>query len=215
MHPADATIQEIEWSSSDPTVASVDYSGQITGITAGICKIYATSSDGNNIIGVCRVTVKETVPATAISINSKKITMLPGQTRGLTARIKPSRSTESMYWVSGDTSIATVSSNGVITAKGQGITEIYCISNESGVESSCEVIVLALNATFITIGQYDTYDLDVFGSTENIKWYSNNKRVATVSTSGQVIARMPGRTTITAKVNGKILYCTITVTTIY
>lgn len=215
VHPADATIQEIEWSSSDPTVASVDYSGQITGITAGICKIYATSSDGNNIIGVCRVTVKETVPATAISINSKKITMLPGQTRGLTARIKPSRSTESMYWVSGDTSIATVSSNGVITAKGQGITEIYCISNESGVESSCEVIVLALNATFITIGQYDTYDLDVFGSTENIKWYSNNKRVATVSTSGQVIARMPGRTTITAKVNGKILYCTITVTTIY
>ena len=95
------------------------------------------------------------------------------------------------------------------------MTEIYCISDETGVESSCEVIVLAMNATFITLGQYDTFDLDVFGSTERIRWYSNNKRVATVTTSGQVVARMPGTTTITAKVNGKILYCTVTVTTIY
>ncbi len=215
VYPADATIQEIEWSSSDPNVATVDYSGQITGVSKGICKIFATSADGNNIIGVCRVTVKETVPATGIVINSKNITMLPGQTRALTARIKPSRSTEGVYWVSGDTSIATVSADGVVTARGQGMTEIYCISDETGVESSCEVIVLAMNATYITLGQYDTFDLDVFGSTERIKWYSNNKRVATVSTSGQVVARMPGTTTITAKVNGKILYCTVTVTTIY
>ena len=215
VYPADASIQDIEWSSSDPTVATVDYNGEITGITKGICKIFATSSDGNNIVGVCRVTVKETVPATGITINSKNITMLPGQTRALSARIKPARSTEGIYWVSGDTSVATVSADGVVTARGQGMTEIYCISDETGVESSCEVIVLAMNATFITLGQYDTFDLDVFGSTERIRWYSNNKRVATVTTSGQVVARMPGTTTITAKVNGKILYCTVTVTTIY
>ena len=215
VYPADASIQDIEWSSSDPTVATVDYNGEITGITKGICKIFATSSDGNNIVGVCRVTVKETVPATGITINSKNITMLPGQTRALSARIKPARSTEGIYWVSGDTSVATVSADGVVTARGQGMTEIYCISEETGVESSCEVIVLAMNATFITLGQYDTFDLDVFGSTERIRWYSNNKRVATVTTSGQVVARMPGTTTITAKVNGKILYCTVTVTTIY
>ncbi len=215
VYPADASIQDIEWSSSDPAVATVDYNGEITGITKGICKIFATSSDGNNIVGVCRVTVKETVPATGITINSKNITMLPGQTRGLSARIKPARSTEGIYWVSGDTSVATVSSDGVVTARGQGMTEIYCISDETGVESSCEVIVLAMNATFITLGQYDTFDLDVFGSTERIRWYSNNKRVATVTASGQVVARMPGTTTITAKVNGKILYCTVTVTTLY
>lgn len=215
VYPADASIQDIEWSSSDPAVATVDYNGEITGITKGICKIFATSSDGNNIVGVCRVTVKETVPATGITINSKNITMLPGQTRALSARIKPARSTEGIYWVSGDTSVATVSADGVVTARGQGMTEIYCISDETGVESSCEVIVLAMNATFITLGQYDTFDLDVFGSTERIRWYSNNKRVATVTTSGQVVARMPGTTTITAKVNGKILYCTVTVTTIY
>jgi hypothetical protein len=139
--------------------------------------------------------------------------MLAGQTRTLTARIKPTKSTESIKWVSGDTSVATVSSSGVVTSRGQGSTEIYAISSETGVESSCEVIVLALNATYITLEQYDSYDLDVFGSTETIKWYSNNKRVATVTSGGMVVARMAGTTTITAKVNGKVLYCTVKVTT--
>lgn len=211
--PADATYKEVEWSSSDSSIATVDYSGEITGVKAGICKVYATSVDGNNVIGVCKVTVKPTVPATGVTINSKSITMLPGQTRTLTARIKPTKSTESVTWVSGDTSVATVSANGTVTARGQGNTEIYAISNETGVESSCEVIVLALNATYITLEQYDSYDLDVFGATQNIKWYSNNKRVATVTSNGRVIARMAGTTTITAKVNGKVLYCTVKVTT--
>lgn len=213
--PTDATNKSLTWSSSDPTVALVDFNGNITGISAGICKIYAVSDDGNNVTGECRVTVKETVPATGVVINSKSITMLPGQTRTLTARIKPSRSEETVRWVSGDTSVATVDSNGVVTAKGQGFTEIYAITSESSVESSCEVIVLAMNATYITLGQYDYYELDVFGSTEKIKWYSNNPRVATVTSAGKVIARMPGKTTISAKVNGKVLYCTVVVGRIY
>lgn len=209
--PADATNKDIEWSSSDESVAIVDQSGEIVGMKAGVCKIYAKSTDGNNIIGAIRVTVKATIPATAITINSKSITMLPGQTRKLSARIKPSKSTESVYWVSGDTSVATVGADGTVMAKGQGNTEIYAISNETGVESYCQVIVLALNATYVSLEQYDSYDLDVFGATEKIKWYSNNKRVATVSTNGTIIARMAGTTTITAKVNGKVLYCTVKV----
>lgn len=210
--PSNATYKEINWSSSDTSVATVDYDGEITGVKAGICKVYATSSDGNEIVGVCKVTVKPTVPATGVTINSKSITMLTGQTRTLTARIKPTKSTESVTWVSGDTSVATVSDTGVVTARGQGNTEIYAISNETGVESSCEVIVLALNSTYVTLEQYDSYDLDVFGATEKIKWYSNNKRVATVTTNGMIVARMAGTTTITAKVNGKVLYCTVKVT---
>ena len=210
--PADATYKDVEWSSSDTTVAIVDTFGEITGLKAGNCKITATAVDGSGVIGTCKVTVTPTVPATGITINSKSVTMLQGQTRQLTARIKPTKSTESVYWVSGDTSVATVSADGTVTARGQGNTEIYAVSTETGIESSCEVIVLALNATHVTLEQYDSFDLDVFGATERITWYSNNKRVATVTTNGQIIARMAGTTTITAKVNGKILYCTVTVT---
>lgn len=213
--PSNATYKNVEWSSSDTDIATVDSSGTIIGLNPGSCKIYATAVDGTEVVGVCNLTVTPTIAATSVVINSKSITMMPGQTRALTARLRPTNSTESVMWISGDTSVATVSSTGVVTAKGQGNTEIYAVSNETGVETSCVVNVLALNATYITLEQYDSYDLDVFGSTEKIKWYSNNKRVATVSSDGKVIARMAGTTTITAKVNGKVLYCTVKVNTMY
>lgn len=110
-----------------------------------------------------------------------------------------------------DPAVATVSANGVVTAVGQGNCEIYCISS-SGAEGVCELNVVGLNATSITIEQYDSYILDVYGATGTIKWYSGNSRIATVAQNGTVIARKPGKTTITAKVDGKLLYCTVIVT---
>lgn len=210
--PSNATFRDVDWSSSDSSIAKVDFNGTITGVKAGVCYVTASSTDGNNIQAKVKVTVKPAVPATSVVINSSSITMLPGQTRPLTARLKPTKSTDNIKWVSGDTSVATVDSNGNVYAKGQGVTEIYCIT-DSGMEDTCEVIVLALNATNITIEQYDYYNLDVFGATESITWYTNNARVATVS-NGKVIGRSVGTCIITAKVNGKVLYCTVNVTKI-
>ncbi len=209
--PGNATIRDIDWSSSNPEVASVDYNGEITGVSVGICYVYATSTDGNNIVGTVKVTVKKAMPATSVVINAKEVNLLPGQNRALSYRLKPSKSTDGISWVSSDTSVADVSSNGVVTARGQGNTIIYCIS-DSGVESECIVNVLALNSSSITLEQYDSYILDIFGCTDKIVWYTNNNRVATVTADGKVIGRKPGTTTIVAKVNGKILYCKVTVT---
>lgn len=209
--PSDATFTDVEWTSSDETVATVDFNGTITGLKSGICYVYATSTDGNKIQGRVKVTIKPAVPATGVTINTSEMVLLPGQTEAAKARLKPSKSTDSVEWISGDPCVATVDSNGVVTAKGQGQTEIYCVA-ESGVESSFTVIVLALNSSKVTIEQYDTYVLDVFGATDDIKWYTNNRRVATVDANGNVIGRSVGTTTITAKVNGKILYCRVTVT---
>lgn len=210
--PADATYTGINWKTSDSKVATVDYNGGVTAVSAGNCRVYAVSTDGNEIKGTTNVIVKPAVNATSVAISSSSITMLPGQSRKLAVRIKPSNTTESISWSSSDTSVASVDSNGTVTANGQGHATIYVTSSDTGLESTCEIIVLALNATYITLEQYDSYDLDVFGATEKISWYSNNKRVATVSADGKVIGRMAGRTTITAKVNGKVLYCTVVVT---
>lgn len=211
--PADATIKEIDWSSSNPEVAVVDYNGEITGVSAGICYVYAKSTDGNDIVGTVKVTVKRAVPATSIVINASSVTMFPGQTRPLSARVRPSNSTDNSMWVSSDTSVATVDGNGVVTARGQGNCIIYCVA-ESGVEDECEVNVLALNSTSITLEQYDNYILDIYGCTEKITWYTNNNRIATVDANGKVIARGVGATTIVARVNGKLLYCRVNVTKI-
>ena len=211
--PSDATFTEVDWTSSNVEVATVDFNGTITGVKTGICYVYATSTDGNNIQGIVKVTVKPAVPATDVVINTDEMVLLPGQTQAAKARLKPTKSTDGIEWITGDPTVATVDQNGIVTAKGQGETEIYCVA-DSGVESSFKVIVLALNSTNITVEQYDSYILDVFGATENIKWYTNNIRIATVDSNGKVIGRSVGKTTITAKVNGKILRCTVTVTKI-
>lgn len=207
--PNNATIKTIDWSSSNPDVATVDYNGMITGIQQGICYVYAKSTDENDVVGVIKVTVNKAIPATAVVINAKEVNMLPGQTRELSARVRPSRTTDSIKWVSANTSVATVSKDGVVTAKRQGNTEVYCIS-DSGVESVCEINVLAMSAFDITVEQYDSYFLDVHGATENIIWFSNNLRIATVA-NGKVTGRTPGTTTILARVNGQLLYCKVTV----
>jgi uncharacterized protein YjdB len=209
--PSDASIKNIEWSSSDESIATVDYDGGITGLSPGICYVYAKSTDGNNITATVKVTIRPVIAATAVRMSSGSLTLLPGQSSTLSYKLRPSNSTDTIEWVSSDPSVATVSSKGVVTAKGQGNCEIYCLS-ESGAEGVTEINVLALNASKITLEQYDSYVLDVFGSTGTIKWYTNNSRVATVSSSGTVIGRKAGTTTIMAKVNGKVLYCTVTVT---
>lgn len=211
--PSDATIKNIAWSSSDESIAIVDYNGGITGINPGICYVYAKSTDGNNITATVKVTIRPVVAATSVKISSGNLTLLPGQSSSLKYKLKPSNSTDTVEWVSSDPAVATVSSKGIVTAKGQGNCEIYCIS-ESGAEGVCQINVLSLSASKITLEQYDSHILDVFGSTGTIKWYSNNLRVATVSSNGTVIGRMPGTTTIMAKANGKVLYCTVTVTKI-
>lgn len=213
VNPPDATIREIRWTSSDESIAFVDLNGGITGVKAGICYVYATSTDGNNIVATIKVTVRPLIPATSVQIGSGSQTLLVGQNVSLKYRVRPSNSTDNVQWMSSDPYVATVNSNGVVTAVGQGNCQIYCVSS-SGAEGVCDINVLAMNATRVTVEQYDSYVLDVFGSTGNIRWYSDNLRVATVSNNGTVIGRKPGTTTITARVNGKILTCTVTVTKI-
>lgn len=209
--PADATYTGVKWKTSDSAIATVDNAGSVTAISAGSCTVSAISLDGNSVQGRITVNVKPFIKATSVVLSSTSLTMLPGQSRKVNVNIKPANTTESISWTTSDASVATVDGNGMVTARGQGTATIYAISSETGLESSCQIVVLALNATAITLEQYDSYDLDVFGCTEKISWYSNNKRVATVDANGKVVARMAGRTTITAKVNGKVLYCTVTV----
>lgn len=210
IHPSNASIKSVKWTSSNKAVATVDFNGVVTGQSPGTCYITATSRDGNRVKATCKLTVKAGVEASEVIINSRTITLIPGQTRTLQARIKPMNSTEYVRWVSGDTSIATVSKDGTVTAVGQGETEVYAISAYSGVETSCTVIVLAMNASSIRLEQYDSYELDVHGATGSIKWYTNDARVATVS-NGKVTARRIGRTVIVAKANGKTLRCIVNV----
>ncbi|AVK84463.1 hypothetical protein C3943_13220 [Lysinibacillus sp. B2A1] len=57
--PENATNKVIQWTSSDPEIASVDSNGNVIGKKAGKVTITATTTDGSNLSATAEVTVKE------------------------------------------------------------------------------------------------------------------------------------------------------------
>lgn len=210
--PSDASIHKIIWTSSDTSVAVVDNTGKVTGVKEGVCKITATAQDGAGAFDTCEVTVTKTIRATSITVNPEDATMIVGEGRQIYARMKPTNTTEVYSWVSSDDSVVTVDENGYVKAVGTGSATVTAVTDISGIEGSFRVTVIALNATKITLEQYDSYDLYLDGTDAGVTWYSRNKRVATVNARGQVIGRQAGTTSIVARVDGKRVVCEITVT---
>lgn len=68
-----------------------------------------------------------------------------------------------------------------------------------------------LSRTKMTMCMSDTQKLKVEGSSKKVTWSSSNKKVAKVSSKGDVKALKAGKATITADVAGKKLKCKVTV----
>lgn len=78
----------------------------------------------------------------------------------------------------------------------------------------CQVTVTSnvkLSASKLTLKAGKSKKLRVYGATTSVKWSSNKKKVATVSSTGIVSAKKKGTAVISAKVNGKTLKCKVTV----
>lgn len=216
VEPADASVKKLEWTSSDPTVAKVYDDGDVEAVGVGRCKVYATSTDGNNVVAECTVIVKQIVSATSVTINSHEILMLTGKVRTLTARLFPINSTETVKWVSSDTSVVVVDSNGQITTVGPGSCQVTAYTTYGTIQDTCTVYSMAISKSSTVLEQYDTFNLYVDGapSTAAVSWRSSNPRIATVTQRGIVTARMPGECTISATVDGKTVTCNVTVRSI-
>ena len=173
--PADADNKEVEWSSSDEAVAVVgDFFGTITVMAKGYgtCTITATAKDGSGVKGECQVTIAQLV--TSITINPATLTLEPGKTQTLKATIQPSDATnKAVTWTSSNTSIATVSTSGKVTAKAVGTCTITATAKDgSGVKGNCKVTVkeTGINGhAFVEIG--------------GLKWATMNVGATTVAGS--------------------------------
>ena len=141
--PSDATNPIINWSSSNPNVATVDTNGIISSIAVGNTTITATTTDGTNLSAMCQVTVQKQL-ATSITLNENHLVMHIGETFQLIADIQPDNTSNKMLtWSSGNPSIASVTNNGLVTATTDGTTYVKASTTDgSYLSTNCTIEVL-------------------------------------------------------------------------
>ena len=124
--PLNATDQSIAYRSSNPAVATVSSNGTVKGISAGKATITLVAGDITETITV-RVIIKEKT----ISLNQTYIVLKPNATFSLKATVLPQNATyRAVRYKSLDEKIATVTTDGIITAKSCG-TGTITISSEN------------------------------------------------------------------------------------
>ena len=134
--PSDAENKKVTWKSSNKKVATVDSKGKITAKGKGTATITASTSNGKK--ATCKVTVK--VPATKITLNKTSASVTVSKTVTLKATMNPGDTTDSVTWKSSNTSVASVSSKGVVTGKKAGTATITATTT-SGKKATCKVTV--------------------------------------------------------------------------
>ena len=216
--PADTTESKVvNWSSSDPSVATVDATGKVTGVKVGTATI--TAKVGTHTAS-CMISIVALIKN--IALDKTSLTLDRGTTGQLSVFINPTDTTESkaVTWSSSNTAIATVDSTGKVTAVKIGSA---IITAKVGTHiASCSVSVVALiknislDKTSINIQKIaDTNQLTVLinpsDTTESktVTWSSSNTAVATVSSSGMVTAVSGGDAVITASVGAYSATCAV------
>ena len=145
--PDNAWNRTVTWSSSDPSIATVDENGTVTAIAKGEAIITAESADG--VKAECKVTVEKKVAAIELSESEK--TVFVGDTFTITATVKPEDAfNRTVTWSSSDPSIATVDENGTVTAIAKGESIIIAESTD-GVKAGCKVTVEKKDGFFKTL----------------------------------------------------------------
>ena len=107
--------KNLTWKSSNTAVATVDVNGKISAVEEGEATIIVTSEDGAKS-ATCEVTVTELVEKVTIT-PSGVLELMVADTKQLTATVTPEDAAE-VTWSSDNEEIATVSSDGLVVARG-------------------------------------------------------------------------------------------------
>lgn len=209
--PSDAENKKVKWTTSDSSVVSItsQTSSKITvkALKNGTATVKCSSLDGGKSV-TCKVTVKTHV--SSVSLSKTSMTLFTRGKETLKANIAPSdASDKSVTWKTSNQNVATVSKSGVVTAVGKGTATITCTTVDSNKKATCTVKVkkatdvtgLRLNVTSKTVYKGNNYQLvatvlPTSATFKNVKWKSENSKVATVSSTGVVTGVSKGTTNI-------------------
>lgn len=122
IYPEDADLRDITWTTDYASVATVDQTGRVTGVTPGFATIRATYND--KIFDELDVQVQVVEP-TAVRVDPAELTLEVGQKQRLKPVFTPSNASGNTVWTSDKPAVVTVDNKtGAIEAKSAGTANI-------------------------------------------------------------------------------------------
>ena len=222
----ETVTEKMTWKSRNEEVATVDESGNVTGIRNGTVEIIAQNPSAT-IKAVCLINV-QTEPVEVrlnysvlvIDINSTDIPKLEAMVIPNTANVNAN-----ITWKSSDPSIVEVDGGNVIPIKNGNA--VITARTDNGIEATCDIIVqtsplgVTLNKNKITLDMSGTKTAKLIATinpytanvNKDITWTSSNTDIAEVE-DGLVTGISNGTAVITAMTaNGKHAECIVEVQT--
>ena len=133
---------EIVWSSSNENVLTVE-NGIITARGAGTATVTAQTLDGK-VSDSIEITVYSKVES--ISLSKEKLELLVGSKTHIFANVLPEdASNKEILWSVTNPEIASITGDGIVTAKAVGTTEIKAKSKNENIQSKCMLTVKEIN----------------------------------------------------------------------
>jgi uncharacterized protein YjdB len=238
--PTNPTNKKVSWTSNSPGVAELQgtvtnvNAGTVTikGKSAGTAIITVTSADGNHT-KQCTIEV-EPVAVTEVRLDKASMDILVGERFTLTSSVNPSNATyKNLEWSTSNASVVKLlgEASGVLPgtmsleAVGIGEATITVASVDGIHKASCVVKVQPYHVTGVSmdtstllleINESKTLGYTIFPSNATDKavtWTSSKPSVATVDSTGKVVATGPGAAeiTVTTHDGGFTATCKVTV----
>ncbi|MBO4878021.1 MAG: Ig-like domain-containing protein [Ruminococcus sp.] len=219
MYPATAWDRREIWTSSDPTVATVDDEGWVYALKEGTCTVTVTSANNPSVKAEIKVNVKR-IKVEKIDLTKYEMVLDPGCGDISIVTMSPSNAPDkSEIWTSSDPTVASVDNEGWVTAKKAGTCTVTVTSKDNpAVKAEIKVTVRSNTVEKIELSDYK---LDIPVGTGGISyvtmyptnarnkeelWTSSDTSIATVDEEGWIIGKKPGKcvVTVTSKDNPNV-----------
>lgn len=215
----------VTWTSSDVNIATVTESGLVTALSPGGTIITATA-EGQSAFASITVAA---IPIANVIVTPAVNDLFVGQTTQLTAEARDASGApltdRVIVWATSRPQVATVTSEGLVTAISSGTATITASSEGRSATAAVNVSPRPVSSVVLSPGQATmaagqslqlTVSLtDVNGQVltgRQVAFATSNVQVATVSATGLVTGVAPGSVTITATSEGSTGTAAITVT---
>lgn len=219
--PADAYNKNVTWTTSNPSVVTVDENGLVTIVsTQNQKEAHATvtcqSVSNPEVTAECKFAILQAVTGIELDKTSISTSIDEVNPAWLYATISPSYAyNKAVTWTSSDPTVAAVTNDGIVVFKGIGQAIITCASvSTPSITATCTVNVteavtgLRLSERSIVRYSNQTDGVQLIATLDaapvadrEVTWTTSNASIATVTASGIVSTHGVGNAVITCTSN--------------